>query len=76
MQKYGDPKVIWSADPDIKNRYQGKTEVVFDDFPELDHNTHFYITWDKGWVKYEINGELREVIPAFESAYAFRFRTK
>jgi arylsulfatase len=76
LQKYGDPKIIWSADPDKRNRYQGKTEVVFDDFPELDPESHYYITWDKGWAKYKSNGQLIDVNPVRESAYAFRFKTE
>lgn len=76
LQKYGDPTIIWSADPDETNPYQGKTEVVFDDFPKLEPDTHYYITWDAGWVKYKRNGKLIGIPPVRESAFAFRFKTK
>ncbi|MFY0651796.1 MAG: sulfatase-like hydrolase/transferase [Cyclobacteriaceae bacterium] len=76
IQKYGDPKIIWSADPDETNGYQGRTEVVFDDFPELEPETHYYITWDRGWVNIVKNDKSKPLLYAKESAFAFRFRTQ
>ncbi len=76
LQKYGDPKIIWSADPDESSPYQGKNTIVFDDFPVLEPDTHYYITWDRAWVRYESNNKLLPINACQESAYAFRFRTE
>ncbi len=76
LQKYGSPDIIWSADPDESSPYQGKSTVVFNDFPTLEPNTHYYITWDRAWVRYENNNHVNPINSCKESAYAFRFRTK
>lgn len=76
LQKYGDPTIIWSADPELGHACQGKKTLVFDDFPVLEPNTHYYITWDAGFVKYFNSNNALTSIPAVrESAYAYRFRT-
>ncbi len=75
LQKYGEPGIIWSASPDTKSPYQGKTSIVFENFPALDSSSHYYITWDAGWVKYEENGAFLNILPVREDAYAFRFKT-
>lgn len=76
LQKYGDPGIIWSADPDTSSDYQGKSEIIFDDFPELEPDTHYYITWDRGWMRLVKNNESKPLLYAKESAFAFRFRTQ
>tara|TARA_R110002096_G_scaffold436063_1_gene666694 strand:- start:19151 stop:21130 length:1980 start_codon:yes stop_codon:yes gene_type:complete len=75
LQKYGDSKIIWSKDLDENSKFQGKKEIVFHDFPTLEPNAHYYITWDMGWVKYRENGKWKPLNPVRESAYAYRFKT-
>ncbi|WP_088323855.1 sulfatase-like hydrolase/transferase [Polaribacter tangerinus] len=75
LQKYGCSEIIWSNDLDTNSNYEGKNEIVFKDFPILEPNTHYYITWDAGWVKIKQNGKLRPIQAVKESAYAYRFRT-
>ncbi len=76
LHKYGVPGIIWSSDPTVNNYYQNKTKIIFEDFPILDPDSHYYITWDKGWVKYEQEGTMKPVLDVRESAYAFRFKTQ
>lgn len=76
LQKYGDTKIIWSKDLDENCDYEGKKEIVFQDFPKLEPNSHYYITWDLGWVKYFENGKWKSLNPVRESAYAYRFKTE
>ncbi len=75
LQKYGDPKIIWSADPDEFSTNQKRNEIVFNDFPKLEPDTHYYLTWDQGWLKYETEKELNPIRACMESAFAFRFKT-
>jgi arylsulfatase A-like enzyme len=75
LQRYGDPAILWSADPDQNHSGQGKTTLVFNDFPHLEPGRHYYITWDAGWLKYEQNGLYKPILPIQESAFAFRFKT-
>ncbi|RED94673.1 arylsulfatase [Marinoscillum furvescens DSM 4134] len=76
LQKYGDSTILWSADPDQSSRFQGKRIITFDDFPVLEPDTHYYITWDTGWAKFNDQGKVRPISYVKESAFAFRFRTK
>lgn len=76
LQKYGEPGVVlWSADPDISSKYEGKTEITFPGFPLLDPDSHYNISWDAGWVKVDQNGRMTDMYPVQESAYSFRFKT-
>lgn len=75
LQKYGDPRILWSADPDEKSEFQGKSNIIFNNFPQLEPNSHYYITWDEGWVKFKSGNHYRRIGPSQESAYAFRFKT-
>lgn len=75
LQKYGVPGEIWSADPTTSSQYEGHTSITFDNFPKLDPNAHYNITWDDGWVKYEKNGVMTNIQSIKESAYAYRFKT-
>lgn len=76
LQKYGDPRIIWSADPEANSPNQGKRTITFEDFPSLEPGAHYYITWDAGFAKYKnATGTLVAIPPVRESAYAFRFRT-
>ncbi|WP_139959667.1 sulfatase-like hydrolase/transferase [Flavicella sediminum] len=75
LQKYGNPEIIWSKDLDENSSFQGKKEIVFDDFPVLEPNSHYYITWDSGWVKYFEKGKWNPLSAVRESAYAYRFKT-
>lgn len=76
LQKYGDPAILWSADPNKTSPMQNKTQIVFNDFPKLESDTHYYLTWDAGWFKYEHEKNFKPVLGAMESAFAFRFRTQ
>lgn len=76
LQKYGDPQILWSADPDESHPDQGKTIVTFANFPDLEPGTHYYITWDAGWLRYQNGTKMRPIAPVEESAWAYRFRTK
>jgi len=76
LQKYGDSEIIWSADFDKISIYPKENKIVFNDFPVLEPNTHYYLTWDQGWLKYETLKGIHAIRPCKESAYSFRFRTK
>ena len=75
LQKYGSQEIIWSKDLDINSDFEGKKEIIFNDFPKLEPNTHYYITWDTGWVKVKKNGKMIPIQSVRESAYAYRFKT-
>jgi arylsulfatase A-like enzyme len=75
LQKYGDSRILWSSDPDQRHPGQGKTTLVFEDFPTLESGEHYYLTWDAGWVYYKDHGRLQSIRPCLESAFAFRFKT-
>jgi arylsulfatase len=75
LQKYGDQQILWSADLEPSHPAQGKTTLVFEDFPDLEPGGHYYITWDAGWVCFKDRGEFRSIRACQESAYAFRFKT-
>lgn len=75
LQKYGSSIILWSKDLDVNSKFEGKKEMTFEDFPELEPNTHYYITWDAGWVKTNENGKLKPIQPVKESAFAYRFKT-
>lgn len=75
LQKYGNPRILWSKDLDENSVFEGKSEITFDDFPLLEANSHYYITWQEGWVKVMQNGKLTPISPVRESAYAYRFKT-
>jgi arylsulfatase len=76
LQKYGDPKILWSADPSEFDQSQGTNKIVFKDFPSLEPNTHYYLTWDAGWLKYQVNNNYKNIRPCKESAFSFRFKTQ
>jgi arylsulfatase len=76
LQKYGDPRILWSSDPDQTHAHQGKTRLVFEDFPLLEPGQHYYLTWDAGFVKYRNKQEMVTIRPCLESAFAFRFKTR
>lgn len=76
LQKYGDPKILWSQDLDENSPFEGKKEITFDDFPALEPDTHYYITWQAGWVKVMEKGKLKPISPVRESAFAYRFKTE
>jgi hypothetical protein len=71
LQRYGNQKILWESDPDETNPAQGSNRLTFNDFPVLDPDTHYYITWDAGWAKVDGTpiGAVREAV------YAFRFKT-
>ncbi|MGB5983192.1 MAG: sulfatase-like hydrolase/transferase [Nonlabens sp.] len=75
LLKYGNPAVLWSKDLDENSSFEGKTILSFEDFPQLDPGSHYYITWDPGWVKVKQNGKFQPITPVRESAYAYRFKT-
>ncbi|MDB4492224.1 arylsulfatase [bacterium] len=75
LQRYGDPAILWEADPVPSDVAQGTTAITFNDFPTLEPDTHYYISWDQGWAKYDDNGTSRVVRTVREAAFAFRFRT-
>ncbi|MGJ8697383.1 MAG: arylsulfatase [Verrucomicrobiaceae bacterium] len=75
LQRYGDPAILWESDPDASHVAQGTTSMVFQDFPPLQPDTHYSITWDQGWAKYDDNGTSRVVRWVREAAFAFRFKT-
>lgn len=75
LQKYGSPAIIWSADLDLNSDFEGERKIVFNDFPTLEPNTHYYITWDAGWVKIKQKGKMKPIQPVRESAFAYRFKT-
>ncbi|WP_164510877.1 sulfatase-like hydrolase/transferase [Nonlabens xiamenensis] len=75
LQKYGSPDVIWSKDFDASSLHEGKTSITFTDFPTLEADSHYYITWDAGWVKVMHQGKWRNISPVRESAFAYRFKT-
>ena len=75
LQKYGSQEILWSADPDIHHPAQGKRKIVFENFPVLEPDTHYYITWDAGWILYHAGNEPRALGPVQESAFSYRFRT-
>jgi len=76
LQKYGDPSILWSKDLDENSAFEGKKEIKFDDFPQLDPDAHYYITWDAGWVKVLEKGTMKPISPVRESAFAYRFKTE
>ena len=75
LQKYGSSVILWSKDLDVNSDFEGEKEITFDDFPDLEPNTHYYITWDAGWVKIKEKGKLKPIQPVRESAFAYRFKT-
>jgi arylsulfatase len=75
LQRYGDERIIWSADPDEGHPSQGKSRITFEDFPVLEPDTHYYITWDAAWVKYWDGSKNVPIPPIRESAFAYRFKT-
>lgn len=75
LQKYGSPEILWSKDLELDSNFEGKKEIVFSDFPALEPNTHYYITWDAGWVKVKQNDKFIPISPVRESAFAYRFKT-
>lgn len=75
LQKYGNPAILWSKDLDVTSDFEDKNEMTFEDFPKLEPNTHYYITWDAGWIKIKEKGKMKPIQPVRESAFAYRFKT-
>lgn len=75
LQRYGDPTILWEADPAPSHPAQGQTTITFDDFPALQADTHYYLTWDQGWAYYRGNGTRRVIRVVREAAFAYRFKT-
>ena len=75
LQKYGDPRILWSADPDESHPSQGKKIITFKDFPALEPGGHYYITWDEGWFHYLNGGSYKPIMPVRECAWSYRFKT-
>ncbi|MEN8661716.1 MAG: sulfatase-like hydrolase/transferase [Lentimonas sp.] len=71
LQRYGSSDIIWEADPLPSHASQGGTTITFTDLPILESNTHYYVTWDLGWFKYDGTN----VGAVQEAAFAFRFKT-
>ncbi|WP_299053712.1 Ig-like domain-containing protein [uncultured Polaribacter sp.] len=76
LQKYGNPKILWTKDFNENSIFEGQKKIIFTDFPTLEPNTHYYITWDSNWVKINQNGNLTPIQPVRESAFAYRFKTR
>lgn len=76
LQKYGSQEILWSADLSENSVFQNQKKVVFSDFPKLEPNTHYFLTWDAGWLKYDNGKKFVPVRGAMESAFSFRFRTQ
>ena len=75
LQKYGSPEILWVKDLDVNSEFEGKKEIIFNDFPILEPNTHYYITWEENWVKIKQNGKMKPIQPVRENAFAYRFKT-
>lgn len=71
LQRYGSSDIIWQADPDETHPSQGTSTIALTDLPLLEPNTHYYITWDLGWFKF--NGT--NIGAVQEAAFAYRFKT-
>ncbi|MFC7336047.1 arylsulfatase [Haloferula chungangensis] len=74
LQRFGNPEILWEADPDTSHPAQGSNTITFTDFPELEPDAHYYITWDTGWARYR-DGNLKNINAVLESAFAYRFKT-
>ncbi len=75
LQKYGDSRILWSADPNPGHPAQGRGEIIFEDFPSLEPGAHYYLTWDAGWVNYRVKEKIFPIRPCMESAFAYKFKT-
>jgi arylsulfatase len=76
LQKYGDSSVLWQADFNNISVSLEENKIVFNDFPKLEPDTHYYLTWTGGWLKYKTNKGLKPIRSCKESAFSFRFRTQ
>jgi arylsulfatase len=73
LYRVSDPTTaIWQIDPDEKSQWQGQRRLVFNDLPELQSDTSYFVVCDPGWVR--INGNASG--PLNDGAYWWRFRTK
>ncbi|NJM37248.1 MAG: sulfatase-like hydrolase/transferase [Akkermansiaceae bacterium] len=75
LQRYGSPDILWDADPDTSDPAVGSNTITFPNFPTLQPNTHYTITWDANWLFYNDNGTNRGIGASQEDAFAFRFKT-
>ena len=75
LLRYGSSDILWEADLDESHLAQGEKTVVFDDFPELEPDEHYTITWDRGFANLVRNGKPVPVAPVNETSIAFRFET-
>jgi len=71
LQRYGSSDILWQADPDQTHPSQGSSTITFTDLPELEPGSHYYITWDSGWFKYDGQNIAR----VYEAPFAYRFKT-
>ena len=64
-------KPIWQADPEPNHRSEGQKSIVFDDLPQLEPETTYFMLADRGWIHLggKPAGELND------GAYWYRFRT-
>lgn len=76
LQKYGDSGVLWESDFSKVSISPEKNTIVFKDFPKLEADTHYYLTWTAGWLKYKTKTGLKPIRPCKEAAFSFRFRTQ
>ncbi len=76
LQKYGDSRILWSGKSNDATVDETKNRIVFNDFPSLEPDTHYYLTWDHGWIRYKTQNGFKAIRPCKESAFSFRFRTQ
>ncbi|TWT75339.1 sulfatase-like hydrolase/transferase [Allorhodopirellula solitaria] len=73
LYRVSDPtSPVWQSDPDENSRWQGKRRLVFDELPQLQGDTAYFLTCDRGWVR--IDGTPSG--PLNDGAYWWRFRTR
>ena len=63
--------IVWQADPDPGHPSEGKKTVVFDDLPELEPDTTYFILADPHWIS--LGGKPAGTLN--DGAYWYRFRT-
>ncbi len=62
---------VWQADPEPGHPADGKQTITFDDLPELEPNTTYFVLTDPGWIT--LGG--KPAGPLNDGAYWYRFRT-
>ncbi len=67
-----DPDVpVWQADPEPDDPAEGKKSVIFDDLPELEPDTTYFMLADPHWIS--LGGKPSGILN--DGAYWYRFRT-